>query len=58
MNKNGYAFSDTSMAIRETFASSNESDSNGEPANVVDGLFYIGRALWAIAEALKNKETA
>jgi len=33
--------------------SPNESDSNGEAANVVDGLFAIARGLHAVAEAIK-----
>jgi hypothetical protein len=34
--------------------STNESDSNGEPANVVDGLFAIARAIEALAAAVKH----
>jgi hypothetical protein len=33
------------QALRETLISPNESDRNWEPANVVDGLFAIMRAI-------------
>ena len=36
---------DTGNAIRSTLISPNEADSNSEPANVVDGLFAIARAI-------------
>jgi hypothetical protein len=39
-------------AIYACFESFNESDRNGEQANVVDGLFYIGRAIHALAKAI------
>jgi hypothetical protein len=42
--------------LRECFISPNESDRNLEPANVVDGLFAIARALNKIAEALNKVE--
>ena len=43
--------------IASTLGSPNESDSNGEAANVVDGLYFIGRAIYALAEAIeKSKE--
>jgi hypothetical protein len=32
-------------AVWGTFRSPNESDSNFEPANVVDGLFHVARAI-------------
>lgn len=41
-------------AIVRTLESPNEPDSNGENANVVDGLFYIGRALHRLAAAHEN----
>lgn len=41
-------------AIRATLISPNETDSNLEPANVVDGLYAIARALNRIAEAIEN----
>lgn len=34
--------------------SPNELDLNGEPANVVDGLFAIARAIRALADAIKD----
>jgi hypothetical protein len=40
-------------AIRYSLVSPNESDSNYEPANVVDGLFAIARALHQVARELK-----
>lgn len=43
---------DTYHGLLRTFSSPNEQDSNGEEANVVDGLFFIGRALFAVARAL------
>lgn len=39
-------------ALTRTLISPNEADSNLEPANVVDGLFAIARALDRIATAL------
>jgi len=39
-------------AIWGTLSTPNESDSNGESANVVDGLFAIARGLDAVAVAL------
>jgi hypothetical protein len=41
-------------AIQATLISPNESDSNWEPANVVDGLYAIARALWGLAEAVRE----
>jgi len=46
-------------AIGSTLVSPNESDRNMEPANVVDGLFFIGRAIHRLAETIdktKDKE--
>jgi hypothetical protein len=40
-------------ALARTLISPNEADSNLEPANVVDGLFAIARALGRIATALE-----
>ena len=34
--------------------SPNEQDSNGEVANIVDGLYFIGRALLRCAEAIEK----
>lgn len=42
----------TEDAIRDTLTSQNEFDSNGESANVVDGLYSISRSLRAVAAAL------
>jgi hypothetical protein len=42
----------TAAAIRATLISPNESDSNLEAANVVDGLFAIARALDNVARAI------
>lgn len=39
-------------AVAETLQSPNESDRNGEVANVVDGLFAIARAIGSLAEAV------
>jgi hypothetical protein len=41
--------------LDRVFESPNELDSNGEPANVVDGLFAIARSLDRIADALHNR---
>lgn len=49
------------QAIGSCLISPNESDSNLEAANVVDGLFFIGRALHRIAdaiEAIREREPA
>jgi hypothetical protein len=40
-------------ALHDTLISPNESDSNLEAANVVDGLFFIGRALIRLAKAVE-----
>jgi hypothetical protein len=46
-------------AINRSLVSPNEGDSNGEPANVVDGLFAIARALERgldrVAEAIESR---
>ena len=44
-------------AIKFCFISPNEADSNFEPANIVDGLFSISRAIRKLAEVLENKKT-
>jgi hypothetical protein len=41
-------------ALDRTLMSPNECDSNGEIANVVDGLFAIARGLHAVADALSG----
>lgn len=43
-------------AIMETFISPNECDTNYEPANVVDGLFAIARAIYRLADVMENKK--
>jgi hypothetical protein len=45
----------TADMLRATLISPNVWDSNGEPANVVDGLFAIARALAAVADALNRR---
>jgi len=47
------------MAIAQLamgLTSPNEADSNGEPANVVDGLFAIARALDRVADAIRHDD--
>ena len=46
------------IALAQCLISANEPDRNGEAANVVDGLFYIGRALHRIADVLAYEESA
>lgn len=41
-------------AIESAMFSPNEYDRNGEPANIVDALFAISRALHRIAEAQES----
>lgn len=43
-------------ALLNTLTSPNESDSNFEEANVVDGLFAIARALHSIENTILPKE--
>jgi hypothetical protein len=43
-------------AMTDVFVSPNESDSNGEEANVVDGLFAIARALNRVAKAIEGSK--
>ena len=45
-------------AIRDTLISPNETDVNLESANVVDGLFFIGRAIQQVARSLSDLGTA
>ena len=40
--------------LRDNLISPNEADSNGEPANIVDGLFAIARAIERLAEAAER----
>lgn len=44
----------TGDALRACLISPNESDSNFEAANVVDGLYSIARALSAVATAIQD----
>ena len=43
------------VTLQRVFESVNVSDSNGEPANIVDALDKIGNALWVIADEMKKK---
>jgi hypothetical protein len=45
---------DFAQALREALISPNECDANLEPANVVDGLFALARALVAVAQAIEG----
>jgi hypothetical protein len=49
---------ETAQAIWGTLKSPNEWDSNYEPANVVDGLYFIGRAVHALANAVKGLDVS
>jgi hypothetical protein len=40
--------------IFDVLRSPNEADSNFEPANVVDGLYFIGRAIHRLADAVNR----
>lgn len=46
----------TGEALIHTLISPNECDSNLEPANVVDGLFAIARAINHLAEVVAQRE--
>jgi hypothetical protein len=41
-------------ALNDTLSSPNEYDTNGEQANVVDGLFAIARAITRLAKAVEG----
>lgn len=43
------------IAIAAGLISPNEADTNGEPANVVDGLFAIARAIDGLAAAMRGE---
>jgi hypothetical protein len=45
-------------AITAALISPNEADSNGEPANVVDGLFAIARAIAYLADRVGEAPAA
>jgi len=51
---NEQAISAIRHALENCFVSPNETDSNLENANVVDGLFAISRSIYALTEALKE----
>ena len=40
-------------SLASALSSPNESDSNGEVVNVVDGLYFIGRAIHRLATAVE-----
>ena len=46
------------QALKAVFISPNESDSNLEPANVVDGLFAIARSIDRLADAVGHAADA
>lgn len=48
----------TLRVIAEAFISPNETDANGEYANVIDGLFAIARAIGRVADALEKLKGA
>lgn len=50
--KSLYDTSNITTAIGSAFISPNECDSNGEPANVVDGLFAIARSIEGLTAAV------
>jgi len=54
MSKEIAAADQIAQAIRDVLVSPNESDSNLEAANVVDGLFAIARALHDIAAEIEK----
>jgi hypothetical protein len=51
------ATDETADALREVLISPNELDRNYEPANVVDDLFAIARALHRLADVVEAKQT-
>lgn len=61
MPKNHVTENDPSASIAQvllqTLISPNESDSNLEAANVVDGLFAIARSLGRVAKAIEETKT-
>ena len=42
------------IILFDVFTSPNESDRNGEIANITDGLFAISRSIYKLAETLKE----
>lgn len=47
-----YDSDNLTVALAHCLVSPNEGDSNGEPANVVDGLFAVARAINRVADAI------
>jgi hypothetical protein len=47
----------TARAMYDVLSSPNETDSNFETANVVDGLFAIARSMDRVADALRSLGT-
>lgn len=47
--------SSIARAIEATLSSPNEMDSNGEIANVTDGLYALARAVHHLADALEHR---
>ena len=41
-------------SLRQVFESVNVPDSNGEPSNMVDAIDNLSRAMWSIANTLKE----
>ena len=54
----GYLAERLAGAVWGTLQSPNESDSNGEPANVVDGLYAIAKAIHHLARATEGVRTS
>jgi len=48
-------FEDLKEVLMTTLSTPNEMDSNGEPANVVDGLFAIARAIERLADKVAEQ---
>ncbi len=48
---------DLEATLANSFVSPNESDSNGEIANVVDGLYVLARAIHHLAQAVEGTAT-
>lgn len=49
---------DIASAIRDVFASPNETDRNAEPANLVDGVFQLARSIASAARSLGLNDAA
>jgi len=46
---------DVVVSLRDSFLSSVERDSDGDKANVVDGLFAVARAIEPLAAVVRDK---